>query len=126
MNESERAEWVRKTKAEIEYRREEGRRWKEALADFFIERLNEIAQADPEAMGKLIATRVPCNEALADHPTVQVRALKGEPPAVGVLGLLNGLVGIIEDGPRKGYGLITAIVENDGTCRGFRRTEENP
>ena len=97
---------------------------KEELADLLIERLNEITKVDPEAMGRLIAARVPCNEELADHPTVQVRALKGEPPAVGVLGLLNGLVGIIEDGPRKSYGLITAIVEDDGTCTRFRRTKE--
>jgi len=96
--------------------------YKVALANQLIDSLNEIAKHDPVAMGKLIEARVPCNEALADHPTVQVDAHEGS-PTVGLLGILNGLVGTIDDGPKKGWGLITAVCEDGGSCRLFRRTD---
>jgi hypothetical protein len=87
-----------------------------------IDRLNEIAGADSKALGDLIEARVPCNEALADHPSVQVFAHEG-PPTVGLLGILNGLVGTIDEGPRKGWGFIAAVFEDDGTFSHFRRTD---
>jgi len=96
---------------------------KEALADLLIDRLNEIAEHDPIALGKLIEARVACNNDLADHPAVQVQIREAGPAQVGVLGLLNGLVGVVDDGPRKGWGLITAVCENDGSLVRFRRTE---
>lgn len=101
----------------------EQRRW---LANLLIERLNEIARHDPVAMGLLVGVRVRCNDALADHPTVQVHHFdKDKPPVVGMLGIINGLVGVIDDGPKKGWGLITAICEDDGSVSGFRRTTED-
>jgi hypothetical protein len=57
-----------------------------------IDSLNAALKADPAAIQALVANRVPCNRALADHPTVQV----GEPAPdifmVGALGLINGVV----------------------------------
>jgi hypothetical protein len=101
-----------------------GPHFKEAMADLLIERLNEIAGHDPVAMGKLIDARVPCNDALADHPSVQVHDFDDDkPPVVGMLGILNGLVGTIDDGPKKGWGFITAVCEDDGSVSGFRRTD---
>ena len=70
---------------------------KEELADLLIERLNEIAKVDPEAMGKLIETRVSCNKALQNHPTVQTCTAAF--PCVGMLGIINGLVGVVTDVP---------------------------
>lgn len=60
--------------------------------------LNELFELDPCALHCLQAHRVPCNRALADHPTVQVMAnevipvTKARPDnfIVGVLGLING------------------------------------
>ena len=63
-----------------------------------------------------------CNEAMANHPTVQVQSYNGL-SVVGFLGLLNGLVGAKDNEPRKGWGLITVVVEQDGTVSKFRRTE---
>ena len=78
-----------------------------------VEMLNEIHRLDPTVMPKLIAFRVPCNEALANHPSVQVGVAKenlGTPEQyiVGFLGILNGIFGVREDG----YGFIGA--EYDG------------
>ena len=94
----------------------------EQHADLIIGRLNEMLEADPEAISNLMSHRTPCNEVLAAHPTVQVGTMAGT-PRVGLLGLLNGLVGVIQDGPKKNYGLITAIVEEGRVLR-FERTRE--
>lgn len=66
---------------------------KEEVVDF----LNELLKIDSKAINELFNIRIPCNEALQDHPTVQVNH-KGE---VGILGILNGLFGIQENG--QGY-----------------------
>lgn len=52
--------------------------------------LNEALEADPQAITALLSLRVPCNETLAAHPTIQVRDEKGE-VTIGTLGLLNGM-----------------------------------
>lgn len=100
--------------------------------DDLIAFLDTLAKIDPVCMGALLAARVPCNAQMAAHPTVQVaghgpKGFEAEIPAgeyrVGLLGLLNGYGGSFDDGPRKGWGAITAIVEDDGTVTAFRRTE---
>lgn len=59
--------------------------------------LNELVAADPIAMRNLIENRVPCNEGLAEHPTAQVGFHDNE-YRIGLLGVLNGIFGIHEDG----------------------------
>lgn len=74
-----------------------------------VEVLNRIHKADPTVLPALIEQRVPCNQAVADDPTVQVgRALDGT-WEVGFLGILNGALGIREDG----YGHITALTSKE-------------
>lgn len=53
--------------------------------------LKELHSKDPEAIGKLLNIRVPCNEHTADHYTVQVGITDDGGTRLGVLGLLNGL-----------------------------------
>ena len=55
--------------------------------------LNEAYKADPAAMRALIYSRVPCNEKLADHPTIQVSVISATPElyTVGALGVINGI-----------------------------------
>lgn len=59
--------------------------------------LNEAFRADPAAVHALICNRVPCNETLADHPTIVVSSVRtsagGEHYNVGPLGILNGVLG---------------------------------
>jgi hypothetical protein len=45
-------------------------------------------ELDPRAMYDLIEARVPCNAALAKHPTIQVT----KDGKVGFVGLLNGIL----------------------------------
>jgi hypothetical protein len=98
--------------------------------DSLIAFLNELIAIDPYAIAELLITRVPCNQQLADHPTVQVASGKDgggyifiAPGTfrVGMLGILNGFCGKIDEGPRKDWGPITARYE-DGRLICVERT----
>ena len=72
-----------------------------ALARRVVQFLNEVFKTDPEAITALFAHRVPVNDALADHLTVQVT--EGNPPTMSVIGLLNGFVGVISGADLTGF-----------------------
>lgn len=61
--------------------------------DNAIKLLNEFYKIDPNAMDALVKARVPCNDDLANHPTVQVGVKPDGGYQVGILGILNGLFG---------------------------------
>jgi len=71
---------------------------------------NDVIEKDPGCAKALIETRVPCNAAIADHPTIQVMA-EGDETRVGLLGFLNGMFGIGEDG----MGPICVVMNDDGS-----------
>jgi hypothetical protein len=80
----------------------------EITPDATAELLNELLSIDRQAVSGLIATRIPCNDLLADHPTVQVVTENGQ-CKVGFLGILNGLFGVDD----KGYGPIAIEVKEE-------------
>jgi hypothetical protein len=85
--------------------------------------LNGLVKVDASAMEGLIEKRTICNEAMADHPTVQVQVPEQGPGfLLGFLGVLNGMFGAFAEGPKKGWGQIAAVFEQDGRLSGFRRT----
>jgi hypothetical protein len=71
-----------------------------------IDLLNEALALDPVAISALVSNRVPCNENLANHDSIQA---SGHPFSVGLLGIINGLFGVDE----RGWGAIAAVVEAD-------------
>lgn len=82
--------------------------------------LNDMLAADYDCTSSLISQRVQCNDTIANHPTIQVQKYKeDEFPKVGLLGFLNGLFGIREDG----MGAICMEVDN-GKILGFKPTPE--
>ena len=97
------------------------------LAERIVGFLNELIAVDEEAVRNLSVLRTPCNRELADHPTVQVltetsatswpsdKSLRFK---VGMIGILNGLCGVDDDG----VGPITAIytVQSDVSEDGKR------
>jgi|GEM_PF-935247 len=91
--------------------------------DAAIEVLNQAVEADPEAMRALIAHRVPCNEKMASHPTIQVAAAgaSGRSARVGMLGILNGMFGVDE----HGWGRIAAVLEPGDKVKEFVRVNES-
>jgi hypothetical protein len=84
--------------------------------------LNRALRADSAAMAQLIATRVPCNTALANDATIQVcttqRGQQLVPVvwSVGVLGLINGL--FYADG--RGNGAIVLRCDDAGRLTRFQ------
>ena len=91
--------------------------------DDAIEYLNSLVEIDALAMAAIISNRVPCNQAMADHPTVQVHAYqKEEGYKVGFLGLLNGLFGVDE----SGYGDIAAIFDERDLKYFVRFSKKDP
>jgi hypothetical protein len=82
--------------------------------------LNRIHKSDPSVLPALIFHRVPCNQTLADDPTVQVGKTGQEDVEweVGLLGIINGLFGIQEDG----FGYIAANFDK-GMILNFTRHE---
>jgi hypothetical protein len=60
--------------------------------------MNELLKLDYACASGLINYHQPCNKTVADHPTIQVRQYGDEEPSVGILGILNGMFGIREDG----------------------------
>lgn len=84
--------------------------------DWVLELMNSALECDREAITKLVENRVPCDEALSNHYSIQVSDGK-----VGLLGILNGLCGVDEE---TGYGPICAIYDkNNEFIVSFARTD---
>lgn len=84
--------------------------------------LNDMLKRDYHAVEALMRNRVYCNAALADHPSIQTSSVGAH--SVGLLGILNGLFGTIEEGPKAGFGPITMEAdEHTGVILRFRVTE---
>ena len=97
--------------------------------------LNELVKIDRQAMQELVESRVVCNDGMAGHSTVQVQDVRDPDsragatdtvPAMGFLGVLNGLFGVFDEGPKKGCGPIAASFSDDGSGSlfEFRLTKE--
>lgn len=86
--------------------------------EIIIQYLNSLLFLDKIALQNLIETRVQCNEKLANHETVQVLEGNGDNIgtfSVGLLGILNGLCGIDEDG----WGYIVVKMDKDNNINKF-------
>lgn len=99
------------------------------LAQEVILYLNEILALDPNAVLNLCEHRVVVNDQLAGHPTTQIAVIEDVgygsedlPQGVlglGILGILNGLVGVREDH----WGYITAVYGEDQKLLHFQLTK---
>lgn len=79
--------------------------------------LNEMLSIDPDCVTDLIEARVLCNDKLAEHESIQVY-YKGDRNYLGILGVINGLFGVREDG----MGHICVDVDDDGKITMFEET----
>lgn len=81
--------------------------------------LNDMLATDPAAVEALISTRVPINDVLAKHPTIQctsVLQLAGKDlkiECVGLLGVLNGLFGTFENNANVFNGFGAIVMRSD-------------
>jgi hypothetical protein len=98
--------------------------------DKAIEVLNRFLKTDPVACKAFIEHETHCNHALADDPDIIVGkatgpGIQGEAKVhrIRALGVINGILGAIPDGPYKDWGPIAVVMEQDGTYTKFGRTE---
>lgn len=56
-----------------------------------VDYMNEVLAADPITVSVLVRHRTPCNETLAEHPTVQVKCEGHYGYSISPLGVLCGL-----------------------------------
>lgn len=90
---------------------------KKTLAQEVVDYLNEVLALDATALHDLIEHRVPCNDALTHHATTQVT----EGGVVGLLGILNGLVGARADS----WGYVTGVYDDEtGRLTRFEVTKD--
>jgi hypothetical protein len=97
----------------------------DALADEIIARLNELIKNDDvrSIIQRLINNRLECVTALDEHPTVQAVGIEGGGFSVGLLGILNGIVGYDE---KNEGGYIIAIFNDDySKLEGFARNKKH-
>lgn len=86
------------------------------LAHDICDFLNELLATDAKAVHGLVEHRVVCNDALTYHPTVQVATDEGLAPMVGMLGILNGFVGV--DAASWGY-IVAVFPEGEAKIERF-------
>lgn len=98
----------------------------EITIDDAIELLNSAVEADDEAIRELcFDKRVNCNEELSTHPTIQAHCYDEDGNvldncSVGVLGIINGLFGIDENG----WGVIGAVLDDKRNIVEFTRLDK--
>lgn len=86
-----------------------------ALAKVTIQYLNELIALDREVMHELVEGRVPCNEAIAGHPTAQISRDDEGKRVLGLLGVINGLIGV----DKESWGYVAGIFDDNGNLTGF-------
>lgn len=79
--------------------------------------LNDALERDPRAVTQLVNLKVDCNRDLVAHPTIQSTVYEGT-AKLGVLGLINGLIG---DSPTGVIGAEGTIDTNNGKFLKLRR-----
>lgn len=90
------------------------------IADILIERLNDLIEDGDILLDidRLVKVRSSASKSAQDHPDLQTWG-----DLIGPLGLLNGLIGTVKEGPLKGSGYIAACFDAEGKLFCFRRVD---
>jgi hypothetical protein len=84
-----------------------------------VDYLNRLLEVDRNTVECLFDIRVPCNDAMRDHPTVQVITTPNG-ARVGLIGVLNGLFGV----DQKDRGHICTIHDEEDNLLRFELTRD--
>ncbi len=80
--------------------------------------LNRALAEDRDAITHMFNDYTICNAQLAADATIQC-SQNGQQFRIRPLGVINGLFGLFDDGPKKGYGPIYMVVNEDGSIKEF-------
>lgn len=89
--------------------------------NIIIDFLNSIIDIDPDALNKLIYSRVSCNEQLSKHHSIQILDDGSSNYSVGLLGILNGLCGKDENG--SGF-IVARVNDRNDTIVSFVNSKD--
>lgn len=65
----------------------------ETINDVVVRVLNKAFAVDPAAMHAMLCNRIPCNQAMADDPTIVVMPSVVGGYTLGLMGIVNGMLG---------------------------------
>jgi hypothetical protein len=89
------------------------------LIQQIVDVVNDAINSDSSAMRALFENRVPCNQRLADHPTIQVSKENEDVGyTVGLLGLLSGIAGTRQYKDNANFSRIWAVYNVDCPIHG--------
>lgn len=82
------------------------------IADRIVIVMNELLSLDPDAISELVHARVKCKSQMASHARVQMVADADSSHMLGIMGILNGVIGTDDE-------CVIASVGDDGKVIGF-------
>jgi len=91
------------------------------LINVVVSRLNAILDQDPGAMKDLLEKRVPTTPNTYDGDVVTHKNDDGY--FIGMLEVLNSIIGPIPEGPKEGQQFIVALYDCTGALRKFARND---
>jgi len=87
---------------------------------------NEAIAADPSAMRAMFENRIPCNQRLSDHDSIQVmKESEAVGNTVGVFGLLSGIAGTMQYKDNPHYSRIWAVYNVVCPVHGVKEDDED-
>ena len=98
-------------------------RLRRVILGSLVDVLNEALTIDPDAIRGLLSSRVACSKEFLAHPSIPVRQDETGACTLSPLGLINGMLGTVEDGPLQGRGWITAEAAEGGVIYRFAVTD---
>lgn len=93
------------------------------LIDVVVRRLNAILDQDPDAMKDLLEKRVPTTPNTYDEDVMVVIHKNNDGYFIGMLEVLNSIIGPIPEGPKEGQQFIVALYDCTGALRKFARND---
>ena len=93
------------------------------LINVVVSRLNAILDQDPDAMKDLVEKRVPVAPATYDEDVVVVIHKNNDGYFIGMLEVINSILGPIPEGPKEGQQFIIALYDCSGALRKFARND---
>jgi hypothetical protein len=93
------------------------------LINVVVSRLNAILDQDPDAMRDLVEKRIPVAPATYDEDVVVVIHKNNDGYFIGMLEVINSILGPIPEGPKEGQQFIIALYDCSGALRKFARND---
>lgn len=93
------------------------------LVNVVVGRLNDILDQNPDVMKDLVEKRVPVAPTTYDEDVVVAIHKNNDGYFIGMLEVINSILGPIPEGPKEGQQFIVALSDCTGALRKFARND---